>query len=550
MAVTCTACGAVAADGARFCSTCGRPLTLTGGDERKLATVVFADQSTVELAEVSTLSIGSRVSTADPASTAAVLGGVARFSVTPRAPGEGPFVVFTSAGIVATKGTVFGVGVAADGDARVGVEEGAVEVSGAAALDAPVTLEANGSLELAGAGTLAAPVAFPRDDWGSWRDHAEADLDVDATAALHGEAMAKLASELEAGYGVMTALSTPLAKFDAAASADAQANASANYATVLPGAGINIEASYLAAMHLEYLTHAYLSHAVLASDLYVRRPQIEAWASVEPRVQAAVLWPKRFDLVAHAYLEPLRAQYYLHHPHGRMNAQFVGVVVPEFYASVTPPAVPSADVKAKLDFKVFTPPTPKFTASARAVWIAAPSTDWQVKATAKAAAPRAKLGFYVRPPQLAAKALVGVEAKGKIATVFGMKPPSARGELNAKWGLALGHAIKLAAPNLQAAADARANWRAEMPTAGLDVKAHEALDLKGPKARLEAQGKAKLDAAGKLEAKGKALAGAVGEAKAEAKGKAQAGISIKAPEVKPPTLKAEAKGSAGFKLGR
>src|SRR3954452_18244837 len=43
MAVTCTACGAVAAEGARFCSTCGRPLTLSGGDERKLATVLFAD---------------------------------------------------------------------------------------------------------------------------------------------------------------------------------------------------------------------------------------------------------------------------------------------------------------------------------------------------------------------------------------------------------------------------------------------------------------------------------------------------------------------------
>jgi len=44
------------------------------------ATILFADQSTVELAEVSTLAIGSRATTADPASSAAVLAGVARFT--------------------------------------------------------------------------------------------------------------------------------------------------------------------------------------------------------------------------------------------------------------------------------------------------------------------------------------------------------------------------------------------------------------------------------------------------------------------------------------
>src|SRR5687767_6671509 len=74
--------------------------------EASTAGIVFADSSSVELAEDSVLAIGSRVATADPASSAAVLSGVARFSAAPRAPGEGPFLVSTAAGVIATRGTV------------------------------------------------------------------------------------------------------------------------------------------------------------------------------------------------------------------------------------------------------------------------------------------------------------------------------------------------------------------------------------------------------------------------------------------------------------
>ncbi|MDX6594362.1 MAG: hypothetical protein QOJ13_3558 [Gaiellales bacterium] len=42
--MTCPACGGAVPEGARFCPSCGRPLALVGGaDERKLATVLFAD---------------------------------------------------------------------------------------------------------------------------------------------------------------------------------------------------------------------------------------------------------------------------------------------------------------------------------------------------------------------------------------------------------------------------------------------------------------------------------------------------------------------------
>ena len=43
MTGTCARCGAQAGDGDRFCSTCGAPLALPAGAERKLATMLFAD---------------------------------------------------------------------------------------------------------------------------------------------------------------------------------------------------------------------------------------------------------------------------------------------------------------------------------------------------------------------------------------------------------------------------------------------------------------------------------------------------------------------------
>jgi len=515
------------------------------------ATILFPDESAVELAEASTVAIGSRVATADPASSAAVLSGVARFSVSSRAPGEGPFLVFTPAGVVATKGTVFGVGVAADGDARVGVESGAVEVAGGAALDAPLTVEANSAVDLTAAGKLQAPTAWPEDDWGVWRDQVDADIDVAATAVVHADAMAALTSELDATYGVLANLGTQVAAFEVEAAAEASADDSAGYSASLPEATIAIDASFLAALRLEYLTHAYLSRAVLAADLYVRHPKVVVWATLEPRVQAAVLWPKRFDAMVVAYFEPLRVQYYLHHPRGRAHARWVGVAVPSFHASVTPPDVPSAKVKAKLELEVFVPPSVRFAATARAVWIAAPNANWHANAKLKVAPPRGKLAFWMRPPKLKAKAIFGVDVKAKIAPSFALRPPTARGQLKAQWAASFGHKLKLPPPDLRAAAEARAKWTADIAAPDVNADVHARLDL--PKVKAKAHGKAV--AAAKLDARAKIDAAA--NAKAAAKAKLQTGtaavgsVKLKAPELKAPKAKAkaEAKGHASFKLG-
>ena len=544
---------------------------LYGGDQIRTgdgarATVAFPDESVAEVAEASTLSIGSRVATADPASSAAILAGVARFSVSPRAPAEGPFLVFAPAGVIATKGTAFGVGVAADGDARVGVETGSVEVSGLAAFDAPVTVEAGSAVDLAAAGSVAAPAPWPADDWGAWRAQADANLDVAATVDAHSTAMAQLATELDAAYADLQALGTTVASFEASASA--KAGDTAKYEASLPEGAAAIDASFLAALRLELLTHAYEAHAALATDLYVRSPDVVVWAPVAPRVSAAVLWPKRFDVTAAVYLEPLRVQYYVHHPVGRVHAELVGIAVPAFYAKVTPPPVP--DVRAKLKFKVFAPPVVVATAVARPVYIAAPSVDWRAHVKVKVAPPRAKVAFYVRPPDFKASAIVGAQVKAQVAPLFAIRPPQVRGEIQGAWKVAIGQQIHVEPPDLAAAAKARAQFKVGVGVpdvragvgarvgAGAQMPAVAVPDVKGGvkagiKARVDVpdvKAKVKVQVPD-VKARIKAGADVVGGAAAKAKAgiKAGAAVKVKAPEVKVKAPSVKVKAGASVKAG-
>jgi len=527
------------------------------GDDSR-ATLLFVDQSTVEVAEVSTLVIGSRTATADPASSAALLHGVARFTATPRSAGEGPFVVFTPAGVVATKGTVFAVGVAASGAARVGVESGAVSVAGSAALDAPVDLDASSALELAAAGRVGAKSAFPSDDWGAWRDRAEAKLDVAATAALHTSAMTELGAELEKSYGALATLGAQVAEFEAQAALAADNEDSVSYQASLPAGEAAIEAAFLSGLRLEWLTHAYAAHAAIVSELYMRHPETVVWANVSPRVDAAVLWPKRFDATAALFFEPLRLQYYVHHVRGRMQAPFVGVAIPEFFAKITPPA-PAAQLK--LGFKLFVPPvlTPK--ANDHAVWIAAPTAGWHAQAKAHAAAPRGQVAFWIKPPKLRADATLGAAVKAKAPTRFELRPAVARADLKSGWKIVLGEKIKLDPPNLGAAASARSSWTVggNVPGLVMAARGEEKVELPTASAQIDAKvdGKAK----GKLKAQLKAAAKQKSELEAsaqrlearaksgEARAKASAEMSVKRPVVKAPKVSGSLSASSSLSLG-
>ncbi|MGE0872178.1 MAG: FecR domain-containing protein [Kofleriaceae bacterium] len=527
--------------------------------EGSTATIALADESVIEVAEVSTVAIANRNASADPASGAAVLAGLARFTVTPRAPGEGAFRVYTPAGVVLTKGTVYGVGVAASGNARVGVEQGIVDVIGLSALQAePIAVEGGSSVELDAKGSVASPSPWPADDWGTWRDNRDANLELEATVGAHAAAMAQLDRWLRDAYADLDASADSIATFEATAAAAADKGDTAAYQASVPDGAATIDASFSVAGRLEALTWAHASHATLATDLYVRHPkEIEAqWSATAPRVDAAILWPKRYEVTAVGYLDPLHTQYYVHHPRGRMNAPLVGIVVPEFYASVELPPIEPARIRSRVKTPIWMAPDVHVSATARPVWLAAPM-DWRAKAKISPAPFRANVGWYVRPPAMKAKVLLGTPPSATYAAKLKMSAPTPRANLRASWRIPVGMKVKVAPPNLAVAAKARASWKvgagahlgagATPAPPAMDARARVKVAVPAPAARVKV---AVPDVKAGLGVKVKAGANAAAGAKANASGgaKAAAGVRIKAPEVKIKAPQVKVKGEVKGKL--
>ncbi|HEY5945667.1 MAG TPA: hypothetical protein VIV40_09260, partial [Kofleriaceae bacterium] len=525
---------------------------------------------------------------------AAVLGGVARFTVTPRAPAEGPFRVYASSGVILTRGTTYGVGVAASGEARVGVESGAVDVIGLAQLDAkPIAVPQAQQVVIAADGKVGGAAAWPADDWGTWRDNTDASIKLDAAFDAHAAAMADLNKALVDTYAELQSNADAAATFEATAAASADKNDPAMYTAALPDGAATIDASFLLSSRLETLTWAYAAHASLATDLYVRHPaELEAkWQVAAPQVDAAILWPKRYEVTATAYFEPLRAQYYVHHPRGRMHAQLVGIAVPQFYAQVEPPELDPVVVRGKLKGQVWIAPQMTYHASVRPIWIAAPNASWHASIKANAAPPRAKVAWYVRPPTLKSNVLVGANVTGKWTTKLDVQPPQPRAQLAAMWTIPVGMKVKIAPPDLSAAASARAkiklgadgqlirDHRVDVAVPSGDVRGDikgkvggkiVAPDIKGKVGAKVGVGVGVPDVKGKVdvnvrdhrEAVGGAVGGGIkagGDAKAKVDGAVKAGVDVKVkvnvpkppPPPPPPSVKVEGKvkASGGFKIG-
>ncbi len=527
--------------------------------EASTTTIALADESVMEVAEVSTVAIASREGSADPASSAAVLSGLARFTVTPRTPGEGAFRVYTPAGVVITRGTVYGVGVAASGDVRVGVESGAVDVFGLAALDAkPIAIEGGAFTTLEASGSVGTPAPWPADDWGTWRDGADANIEISASIDAHAKAMAELNTSLLAAYADLDSAASSVATFEASASASAAKADTATYEASLPDGAAMIDVSFSLAGRIEALTWANAGYASLTTDLYIRHPDVvgPTWTVVAPRVDAAVLWPKRFEVTAVGYLEPLRMQYYVHHPRGRAHATFVGVAVPEFYASVQPPVIEPANVRGRFKSRFWIAPELQYTASTstRSVWIAAPSLTWRAKLDVRPAAFRANTAWYVRPPTLKSKVLLGGDIKGKWNSKLAIATPSPRANLRASWKVPVGMKIKVGAPDLNAAANARAKFKIGGPGVQVDHRANVKgrvdgkVDVRVPQVKLP---DVKVGVGVKAAGDAKATADAKVKANADAKVKANAGIKVKAPDVKikAPDVKVKGQVKGGIKLG-
>jgi hypothetical protein len=527
--------------------------------EEASATVTMADESVVEVAEVSTVAVGSRDGSADPASSAAVLTGIARFTVSDRAPGEGAFRVYTSAGVVMTTGTVYAVGVAASGAARIGVESGSVEVVGLADIAAaPVVVEAEQSAAIVAEGTVEPAVEWKADDWGQWRAEADAAVAVDVAVDAHANAMAEMSAELDRAYADLEAQAEAYAAFEEQAAVSAEADAVADYEAAAPEGVATIEASFGLAGHIEALTWAHAARAELASEIYARhQTEVEAQCVVAaPHVDAAVLWPKRFEVTSAAYLEPLRVQYYVHHPRGRVHAELVGVAVPAFYVKAKVPEPEPEQVRARVRVGIWAQPVVRVKAQARPVWIAAPRANWRAKVKVRPARYRAQAGFYVRPASFKTTVLVGGAVKVKVVPKVVVKAKEPRAKIRAHFkGKVAGGRIKIKAPDLDAAAKARMKVKVK---GGVVVRDHrEQVDV--PEAGGEVRGKVDVKVKGKADVDVKVKEKVGGGVKVkvkdhrdkagEAAGKAKVKVKVKKPEVKGKVdVKVKAKG--GVKIGK
>ncbi len=524
------------------------------------ATIALADESLIELAEVTTIGIASRQASADPASAAAVLAGLARFTVSARAPGEGAFRVYTPTAVVLTKGTVYGVGVAATGQTRIGVEQGAVDVIGLTKVESePVALEGGSAIELDAQGSLGKPAAWPNDDWGAWRDNADASVEATATVQAHGTAMAALDTKIREAYTELDASADSIATFEANAAVAADKGDTAAYQASLPDGAATIEASFSLAGRIDALTWAYVSHATLATDIYVRYPKpVEvAWVAITPRIDAAILWPKRYEVTALAYFEPLHTQYYVHHPRGRMHASLVGFVVPEFYAKVEAPAIDPVRVRGRIKTPVWIAPDVHVTASARPIWVTAPPMNWRAKLKVSPAPFRANVGWYVRPPTMKAKLMVAAAPSVAYTSKLHVAAPAPRASLHAAWKIPVGMKVKVAPPNLDLAAKARASWKVGVGVGGGIDAAPPAVDAKAKvKGKLDVavpdpSAKVKVavpDVKAGIGVKAKAGLNAGASAAGDAKAGAGANVKVKAPEVKVKAPEVKVKGEAKAKL--
>jgi len=116
-------------------------------------------------------------------------------------------------------------------------------------------------------------------------------------------------------------------------------------------------------------------------------------------------------------------------------------------------------------YPTWSPPVLEYHADvdARPVWIDAPSMNWHANVHASAAPMRANVGWYVRPPSLKAKLLVGADVRGKYQSRIAVHAPEPRAKIRAQWRVPVGLKIRVAPP--------RADFHVRTQVAVPDVRA-------------------------------------------------------------------------------
>jgi FecR protein len=384
------------------------------------ATVAFADDSLVELAEETVIAIGNRAVSSDPASSASVLYGVARLSISPRARGEGAFITTAAGTVIGAKGTAIVVGLAAGGHVRVGIEHGEAEVAAPNTLDKPLTLETEQVVLVDGGSVVGAPAAFKTDDWGTWRFGVEGAETLETVARHHADALVGAESRLDGDYIALQTLGTKASTLTWQAEAgakNASPKAAAEYKATATDRVASIEGMYRLALEISRLTNAALSDAFILSELYARHPK-----EVEPQflefsqeMAGALLYDKKLQVVADVYLAPLRPAYYAHTAHGRASAASLEMPAPAF-ASVKLVDAP-AEIAKRVPAGLYAPPRIDSTIHGHPVWQGAPNVGWNERLTLQPV-PTRQSSWYVAPVTVDAKLLVGVASRGAPPAAF------------------------------------------------------------------------------------------------------------------------------------
>jgi hypothetical protein len=372
------------------------------------ATIALADETLVQLAEESVVVVGNRAVSADPASSAALLYGVARVSVSPRARGEGAFVMSVGSALVAAKGTAFAAGVVAGGAARVGVEHGEIEVVGAEALDKPVTLGPAEVSTISPAGAVSPSQEFKRDDWGDWRFTTEKAADLPALARVHADRLVGEEARLDTDYLILQKLVTSASTLTWQAEEHAAPKAAGEYKATAPERAAAIEGAYRVALEISRLTHAALSDAFILAELRARHadalgPQISEFTQ---EIAGAQLYDKKLQLVSAIYLGPLRSAYYAHTARGRARAASLDMPAPSF-AQVKLVDPPAAEIAKRVPAGLYVPPRLDSTAHLHPVWQHAPKVGWDERLTLQPVMPR-QGSWYAAPTRVDARVLAGV----------------------------------------------------------------------------------------------------------------------------------------------
>lgn len=381
------------------------------------ATLALADETLVELAEETVVLIGNRAVSSDPASSASVLYGVARLSISPRARGEGAFLTMVGGTIVGAKGTAIGVAVAAGGYVRVGVEHGEAEVVGPSALDKPITLETEQGVAVDPKGVVGAIEPFKEDDWGAWRYGVEGKLDVATTARYHADHMVGWEARLDADYLALQTVGTKASTLTWQAESAAKTKNLAQYKASAVDRGASIEAMYRLATEVARLTSASLSEQFILTELYARHPkEVEAqYLEFSQEMAGALLDDKKLQVVSEVFLAPLRPAFYAYTARGRASAANLDMPPPAF-AQVKLVESP-AEITKRAGPGLYVPPVIDSTTHGHAVWQRAPAVGWNARLTLQPVPTRAS-SWYVAPVNADPKLLVGVPSQGPAPTVF------------------------------------------------------------------------------------------------------------------------------------